>query len=224
MKLTANQIIYIERYLSRFEIKFYEVYMEILDHLILKTESILENDLQISFEEAVVLAKEESYGKKGFADIVNSQYKVFSTQIRKDSKIAMKNHFTIQNIGWYLLAFLTYFFLISSFEKPEKVHLTLILLLMLISFVYLIPLWKYRKKNNFFVMKSDKLFFDINISRTGFHFSNAIILLGRESIDFHHVFIKMIFTLLFFLSLYSFLIFIQTRKKTITELQTQIFI
>lgn len=224
MKLTAEQIIYIEEYLRHFQIKYYEVYVEILDHLILKTESILEDEPEISFEEAVVLAKEESYGSKGFGDIIQAKNKSFSNQIRNDFNIAMKNHFTLQNIGRYFLVLLTYFFWISSFEKPENIHLIMMILLMLISFVYFIPLWKYRKKNNFFVMKSNQFFFDINLAMIGFHFSNAIILLGKESIDFHHVFVKMIFTLLFGVSLYSFIIFVQTREKIVHELLTKILI
>ena len=50
MKLTAEQITYIENYIKSFDIKYYEVYMEILDHIILSVEEILEENKEISFE------------------------------------------------------------------------------------------------------------------------------------------------------------------------------
>lgn len=225
MKLTAEQISYIEQYLHRFQIKYYEVYVEILDHLILKTESILENEVEISFEEAVVLAKEESIGKKGFADIVNAKYKACSTKIRKDSNLAVKNHFTAQNIGWYFSGFLTYFFLISTFEKPHKVHIIMILSLFLLSLIYMIPIWKFRKKDGFIVMKTDNILsFKMHATLLGVNLSNLIIILGKESIDFHHYFIVMIFSILFMLSLIVFILLNKTRKKLEEELKTQIFI
>ena len=48
MKLTAEQITYIENYIKSFDIKYYEVYMEILDHMILSVEAILEENKEIT--------------------------------------------------------------------------------------------------------------------------------------------------------------------------------
>ena len=47
MKLTKEQITYIENYIKSFDIKYYEVYMEILDHMILSVEAILEENKEI---------------------------------------------------------------------------------------------------------------------------------------------------------------------------------
>ena len=59
MQLNNNHITYIENYIKGFDIKYYEVYMEILDHMILSVEEILEENKEISFEDAVVRAKKQ---------------------------------------------------------------------------------------------------------------------------------------------------------------------
>ncbi len=71
MKLTEKQITYIENYIKSFDIKYYEVYMEILDHMILSVEDLLDNNKEVTFEEAVVKAKVEGFGKKGFRGMMN---------------------------------------------------------------------------------------------------------------------------------------------------------
>ena len=70
MKLTEEQITYIENYIKSFDIKYYEVYMEILDHMILSVEAILEENKEIVFEDAVLRAKMEKK-KKNMQTIVN---------------------------------------------------------------------------------------------------------------------------------------------------------
>ena len=42
MKLNDEQVNYIEKYIQWYDIKYYEIYMEILDHMILSVEAILE--------------------------------------------------------------------------------------------------------------------------------------------------------------------------------------
>ena len=83
MKLTAKQISYIENYIKSFDIKYYEVYMEILDHMILSVEAILEENNEISFEDAVLKAKVEGFGKKGFNGMMNEKQKDLSKQMER---------------------------------------------------------------------------------------------------------------------------------------------
>ncbi len=224
MKLTANQIIYIERYLSRFEIKFYEVYMEILDHLILKTESILENNSEISFEEAVVMAKEEEFGKKGFADLIQAKTKALNRNNSKKFNAQVKAYFTFPKVILTMSSLVFFYLLISFFEKPEKAALAIVLVIFIIGIIQLIPFWQFRKKNTFHLMVTDSLFGFYQLTTIGYNFTLALVLLGKESLDFNHIIIKLVLSLLIVFSLISLLIFIKIRNKTITELQTQIFI
>ncbi len=224
MKLTANQIIYIERYLSRFEIKFYEVYMEILDHLILKTESILENNSEISFEEAVVMAKEEEFGKKGFADLIQAKTKALNRNNSKKFNAQVKAYFTFPKVILTMSSLVFFYLLISFFEKPEKAALAIVLVIFIIGIIQLIPFWQFRKKNTFHLMVTDSLFGFYQLTTIGYNFTLALVLLGKESLDFNHIIIKLVLSLLIVFSLISLLIFIKIRNKTITELQIQIFI
>jgi hypothetical protein len=224
MKLTANQITYIERYLARFEIKYYEIYIEILDHLILKTESILENDSEISFEEAVVLAKEEEFGKKGFEDLIQVKTKALNRNNSKKFNAQVKAYFTFPKVILTMSSLVFFYLLISFFEKPEKAALAIVLVIFIIGLIQLIPVWQFRKKNTFHLLATDSLFGFYQLTSIGFNFTLVLVLLGKESLDFNHIIVKLIFSMLIVFSLISMLIFIKIRNKTVTELQTQIFI
>jgi hypothetical protein len=78
MKLSTEQISYIENYIASFDIKYYEIYMEILDHIILNVEAILEEDKTISFENAVVKSKVEGFGKMSFNEIVEDRLQIMN--------------------------------------------------------------------------------------------------------------------------------------------------
>ena len=86
MKLTEEQITYIENYIKSFDIKYYEVYMEILDHMILSVEAILEENKEITFEDAVLKAKVDGFGKKGFRGMMDEKLKLAQNRQTFDLK------------------------------------------------------------------------------------------------------------------------------------------
>ncbi|MFY8187797.1 MAG: hypothetical protein ACOVLC_07540 [Flavobacterium sp.] len=198
--------------------------MEILDHLILKTESILENNSEISFEEAVVMAKEEEFGKKGFADLIQAKTKALNRNNSKKFNAQVKAYFTFPKVILTMSSLVFFYLLISFFEKPEKAALAIVLVIFIIGIIQLIPFWQFRKKNTFHLMVTDSLFGFYQLTTIGYNFTLALVLLGKESLDFNHIIIKLVLSLLIVFSLISLLIFIKIRNKTITELQIQIFI
>ena len=98
MKLTEEQITYIENYIKSFDIKYYEVYMEILDHMILSVEAILEENKEITFEDAVLKAKVDGFGKKGFRGMMDEKLKLAQNQARKQNNKMIKEYFTFPKI------------------------------------------------------------------------------------------------------------------------------
>jgi hypothetical protein len=74
------------------------------------------------------------------------------------------------------------------------------------------------------LLATDSLFGFYQLTSIGFNFTLVLVLLGKESLDFNHIIVKLIFSMLIVFSLISMLIFIKIRNKTVTELQTQIFI
>ena len=57
-----------------------------------------------------------------------------------------------------------------------------------------------------------------------FQLSNSVLVLGKETIDFNHVLMRLFMTFVFTFSLISLLVYIEIRKKTIEEIKTQIFV
>ena len=224
MKLTEKQISYIENYIKSFDIKYYEVYMEILDHMILSVEAILEENNEISFEDAVLKAKVEGFGKKGFKGMMNEKQKQAQIQARKLNKKMIKEYFTFPKVVMTLTVFLGYFLFLSFFDDPKILNLLSISVVAFLSIFQIIYTYKFRKINGMYLLKYQILTQIYSLSFTTLNITNALNILGKESLDFNHILMRLFMTLVFTFSLISLLVYIEIRKKTIEELKTQIFV
>ena len=194
MKLTEEQITYIENYIKSFDIKYYEVYMEILDHMILSVEAILEENKEITFEDAVLKAKVDGFGKKGFRGMMDEKLKLAQNQARKQNNKMIKEYFTFPKIMMTIAVFVGYFF--NKFLKIKKLY----------------------------ILKAQMINVGFSLFFSVFQLSNSVLVLGKETIDFNHVLMRLFMTFVFTFSLISLLVYIEIRKKTIEEIKTQIFV
>lgn len=224
MKLTAKQISYIENYIKSFDIKYYEVYMEILDHMILSVEAILEENNEISFEDAVLKAKVEGFGKKGFKGMMNEKQKQAQIQARKLNNKMIKEYFTFPKVVMTLTVFLGYFLFLSFFEDPSKANILVVTLISVLAISQFAYSWKLRKINKLYILKTELLNQSYFFTFLGAQITQAYTNLGKESLDFNHILMRLFMTLVFTFSLISLLVYIEIRKKTIEELKTQIFV
>ena len=224
MKLTAEQITYIENYIKSFDIKYYEVYMEILDHMILSVEAILEENTEISFEDAVVQAKNEGFGKKGFKGMMDEKIKLAQNQARRQNNKMIKEYFTFPKIVMTLSVFVGYFVFLGFFDDPKKININCIVFIGLLAILQFVYFWKFRKINKLNVLKTQVLSNMYFLSFAGVNITQLIYNLGKESLDFNHILMRLFMTLVFTFSLISLLVYIEIRKKTIEELKTQIFV
>ena len=69
MKLTTEQINYIENYIQSFDIKWYEIQVELTDHMISIMEEIWEQDPELTFHQVKHQA-EQRFGRGYFKSIV----------------------------------------------------------------------------------------------------------------------------------------------------------
>ena len=224
MKLAEEQITYIENYIKKNDIKYYEVYMEILDHMVLSVEAILENDKEISFEDAVVQAKNEGFGKKGFRGMMNEKQKLAQKQANKQNNKMIKEYFTFPKIVMTFFIFICYFLLLECFEDPRKANLLCIVGVGLSAVLQIIYFWKYRKISKLTVLKTQILSNMFLVTFFGVHINQMIYNLGKDSLDFNHILMRLFMTLVFTFSLISLLVYIEIRKRTIEEVKTQIFV
>ena len=224
MKLTEEQITYIENYIKSFDIKYYEVYMEILDHMILSVEAILEENKEIVFEDAVLRAKMEGFGKKGFRGMMDEKLRLAQNQARKQNNKMIKEYFTFPKVVMTLTVFLGYFLFLSFFDEPMLTNLLSISVIAFLSIFQLVFSYKYRKQNWMHILKYQILTQMYSLSFIALNITNALNILGKESIDFDHILMRLFMTSVFTFSLISLLVYIEIRKKTIEELKTQIFV
>jgi len=224
MKLTTEQITYIENYIKSFDIKYYEVYMEILDHMILSVEDLLENSNEVAFEEAVVKAKVEGFGKNGFRAMMDEKLKLAQKQARKQNHKMIKEYFTFPKIMKTLTVFVGYFLFLGFFDEPMLTNLLSISVIVFLSIFQLVFSYKYRKQNGMHILKYQILTQMYSLSFIALNITNALNILGKESIDFNHILMRLFMTSVFTFSLISLLVYIEIRKKTIEELKTQFFV
>lgn len=224
MKLSSEQIIYIENYIKSFNIKYYEVYMEILDHMVLSVEAIMDENEAISIEDAVVKAKVDGFGKKGFKGMLNEKQKQAQIQARKLNNKMIKEYFTFPKIVMTLTVFMGYFLFLEFFEDPRKVNIFCVFLICLMSMLQIVFFWKFRKINKMNVLKTQVLSNMFLVSFGMVNITSFIYNLGRETIDFNHILMRLFMTSVFTFSLISLLVYIEIRKKTIEKLTTQIFV
>ena len=224
MRLTTEQISYIENYIKSFNIKYYEVYMEILDHIILSVEAILANDSEISFEDAVLKAKVEGFGKKGFRGMMDERLKLAQIQARKQNNRMIKEYFTFPKIVMTLTVFIGYFLFLMFFEDPKKINIICIVFIGLLAILQTVYFWKFRKINKWNILKTQVLSNMYFLSFAGVNITQLIYNLGKETLDFNHILMRLFMTSVFTFSLISLLVYIEIRKKTIEELKTQIFV
>ena len=224
MRLTTEQISYIENYIKSFNIKYYEVYMEILDHIILSVEAILANDSEISFEDAVLKAKVEGFGKKGFRGMMDERLKLAQIQARKQNNRMIKEYFTFPKIVMTLTVFIGYFLFLMFFEDPKKINIICIVFIGLLAILQTVYFWKFRKINKWNILKTQVLSNMYFLSFAGVNITQLIYNLGKETLDFNHILMRLFMTSVFTFSLISLLVYIEIRKKTLEELKTQIFV
>jgi hypothetical protein len=224
MKLTEEQITYIENYIKSFDIKYYEVYMEILDHMILSVEAILEENKEITFEDAVLKAKVDGFGKKGFRGMMDEKLKLAQNQARRQNNKMIKEYFTFPKIVMTLSVFVGYFVFLGFFDDPKKININCIVFIGLLAILQFVYFWKFRKINKLNVLKTQVLSNMYFLSFAGVNITQLIYNLGKETLDFNHILMRLFMTSVFTFSLISLLVYIEIRKKTIEELKTQIFV
>ena len=224
MKLTAEQITYIENYIKSFDIKYYEVYMEILDHMILSVEAILEENKEITFEDAVLKAKVDGFGKKGFRGMMDEKLKLAQNQARKQNNKMIKEYFTFPKIVMTIAVFVGFFLFLMLFDDPRKSYVFSSATVFFIGLFQYFYFNKFLKIKKLYILKAQMINVGFSLFFSVFQLSNSVLVLGKETIDFNHVLMRLFMTFVFTFSLISLLVYIEIRKKTIEEIKTQIFV
>jgi hypothetical protein len=223
MKLTEEQITQIQNHLKKCGIKYYEVYMEILDHMILGIEDIMTSDETISFENAFVQVKKEGFGLLGFGGFMEEKIKLVNIQTRIENFKMIKEYFTFPKMVLTTAVFVFYYFFMSFFENPNKPNSVLFMFIAMFGIFQIYYFYKFRKKENFKIFQIEKLSYFLNTLMLGVYFNNAVVNFFTDLVSFNYILVKLLMTTAFTFTLISLLILIEVRKKVIVQLKSQIF-
>lgn len=223
MKLSKEQITYIENDIIQNDINYYEIYMEILDHMILSVEDILEKSPTKNFKDAVLIAKVEGFGIKGYRGLLREKLKLAQKQARKDNLKRIKAYFTFPKIVLTLSVFVLYYLFLNFFNAPQEASIIPIIVVALFGIFQSFYYRKYNKINKLIVLKTNLLGIYSSTIFAFVQFLGIFIILAKNRIDYNHFVAKGIMALVFTFIFISLLVFIEVRKKTIEELKTQIF-
>jgi len=143
MKLTTEQIEYVSNYIQSFDIKFYELQVELTDHFVLIMEEIWNEDVELSFHQVKNRA-EQSFGRNYFEEVVLKRKKILQKEFNRSQRKMMAEYLKFPKIIMSILIVIVAYRVSFFFENLQKY----IAMLFGFLFVFSLPmlyLWiKYR--------------------------------------------------------------------------------
>ncbi|OAB31509.1 hypothetical protein SAMN05444395_101487 [Flavobacterium fryxellicola] len=134
MKLTQEQTDYIFNYVASFDIKWYELQVEITDHMVSRMEGIWEKDPELTFHQVKQYAENE-FGRNGFKAMEEQRKRILQKEYNRSQRKMVSQFLKFPKIiGSILLGFLAYqgSFLFENLN-------TYILVLFALLFLFIIP-------------------------------------------------------------------------------------
>lgn len=132
MKLSPSQIEYVNQYIASKDIKWYELQLELTDHLVIEMEQIWEQNSELSFHQVMAQA-ERLFGRNGIKDIEKERIEILRKEYKKMQYKLVGKYLKFPKImGSVLLGILVYQ-VSFYFEKPHKFMSFLLIMLFLSS-------------------------------------------------------------------------------------------
>lgn len=143
MKLSSSQIEYVNQYIASKDIKWYELQMELTDHLVMEMEQIWEQNPELSFHQVMNQA-ERLFGRNGFKEVENERMEILRKQYRKQHFTLVKEYLKFPKI---VLSFLAVFLIYKmSFYFETASYIKFFSGILLITSIISIFNWfRYRK-------------------------------------------------------------------------------
>jgi hypothetical protein len=219
MKLTTEQIEYVENYIISKDIKWYELQVELTDHMVTSMEGFWEKNPELTFHQVKQYA-EDQFGRNGFKAIEEERTQILRKEFKRAQLKMVAEYFKFPKIfGSFLLVIVA--FKISFYFENTQGYIGVLfgtLIVGCLPFYYL--LYKSSKIEG-------KRFLEISLINYIWLSSNAIINLGfglsglfKEIIKQNH-FLVLPFCFLWMLGILSFITAIHLQKKTIENVKKQ---
>lgn len=146
MKLTAEQIEYVSNYIQSFDIKWYELQVELTDHFVSIMEEIWNEDKELTFHQVKYRA-EQRFGRNYFKEVEKERKMILQKEYNRQMRKTVADFLKFPKIiGSILLGILIYN-VSFYFENPHKYIAGLFGLLYLFSIPMFYGWFKNRKIN-----------------------------------------------------------------------------
>jgi hypothetical protein len=143
MKLTTEQIEYVKNYIISKDIKWYELQVELTDHMVTSMEGFWEKNPELAFHQVKQYA-EDKFGRNGFKAIEEERTKILRKEHKNKQVKMVKEYFKLPKI---FISFLAVFLVYKvSFYFDDILVYTRILFGMSLGFSSLVILNWYRFK------------------------------------------------------------------------------
>jgi hypothetical protein len=146
MKLTTEQIEYVFNYIQSFDIKWYELQVELTDHFVSIMEDIWDEHPELSFHQVKYRA-EQSFGRNYFKEVEKERKMILQKEYNRQMRKMVADFLKFPKIiGSVLLGILIYqgsFY----FDKPSKYITVLFASLYLLTIPIFYSWFKNRKIN-----------------------------------------------------------------------------
>ena len=142
MKLTTEQIEYVSNYIKSFDIKYYELQVELTDHMVTSMEEIWEKDPGLTFHLVKQYASSKFVGDSSFKSIEKERKRILQKEYRKAEWKMITEYLKFPKIfGSILLVYIAYTFS-AYFVSPQKYLAVLFCSFLIIGLPLLYYWWK----------------------------------------------------------------------------------
>jgi hypothetical protein len=186
-KLTSEQVEYVFNYVASKDIKWYELQVELTDHMVSRMEEFWAKDPELTFHQIKQYAENE-FGRNGFKEIEEERTQILQKEYKNRQLKMVVEYFKFPKImGSIVLVFLTYkssFF----FDNSQK-YIGVLFISLVVFCIPSINNWIKHKdiqgKRFLAIEKSNYYLVSISLgfSNIGLHISN----LFKEEIQNNHI-------------------------------------
>ncbi|SDW12214.1 hypothetical protein [Flavobacterium degerlachei] len=219
MKLTTQQIEYVENYIISKDIKWYELQVELTDHMVTSMEEFWEKDPELTFHQVKYYA-EDKFGRNGFKVIEEERTQILRKEFRRAQLKMIAEYFKFPKIILGILLGFLAFKASFYFDEPVKFVAILFGLLAVLIIPAFYSFYINRKING-------KRFLELNINHGTFtgifglmywvmYFLNSF----KESVQSHPILILAL-CCLWVVGILFLITGIHLQKKTIENVKRQ---
>jgi hypothetical protein len=146
MKLTTEQIENVSNYIQSFDIKFYELQVELTDHFVLIMEEIWNEDLELSFHQVKYRA-EQSFGRNYFKEIEVERAKALRKEYKRIQLKMVAEYLKFPKIIVSILMVILVY-RISFYFEDISLYISILNGILLVASIVLIVNWFIKRKIN----------------------------------------------------------------------------